>query len=106
MKTKITEEALVKLGFVKIPSLIQESYSLVFHDIAEDDSWIPGSMYYYYKALSLAVCNDKGKGEFYVFLREGNTENRMDDDIISITRCMLYVEDLIELIHIINLKID
>lgn len=103
MKTKITEEGLINLGFIKHLSMIQDSFSLVFHDICDDDPFIPDRKYYYHKELSLSVCNDKGKGEYYVFIREGNTEKRCDDDIITITRNMLYIEDLTKLIEVINL---
>ena len=101
---KITPDILTtKLGFVHVPNLIQDSYEYILENIDEENSFERGTRYYRYKAISLAVCNDKGKGEYYVFIREGETNKRHEDQVISITRNMLYVKDLEDLLRVLSL---
>ena len=102
-RIKITPDILLQKGFIVRPSIIQDSYEMILEDVDDEDPWIPGKRYYYYKAVSLAECNDKGKREYYVFLRQGSSNDRNDDEVVSVTRNMLYVDDLIKLIHILKL---
>ena len=60
MKTKLTKEILLnELSFKFLPGLIQDSY----HYIIEDEHFTDEDLKlesYSYKAISLAICNDKG----------------------------------------------
>jgi len=103
VRIKITPDILLQKGFIERPSLIQHSYELILINTDEEDPFIPGARSITYKSISLTECNDKGKGEYYVFIREGSTGQRHEDEVITITRNMLYVDDLIKLIHIIKL---
>lgn len=101
--TKITIEILENLGFILVPNLIQSSYMLILKDESELVGPIFGDSYYDFKALSVAVCNDKGLGEYYLFIRDGSTANRAEDEVICLTRNLLYEEDLKKFIRLINL---
>lgn len=92
MATKLTNEILLELGFKEHFSLIQNSFDLVLIDKLD-----------YFKSLSLRLCNDKGHGEYYVFMRNGESPNRWKDEIVTITCNMQYKEDLEQLIRIVNL---
>jgi len=102
-RIKITPDILLQKGFIARPSLIQDSYELILIDTDEEDPLTPGGRYITYKSITLTVCNDKGKGEYYVFIREGSTAQRHEDEVNTITRNMLYVDDLIKLIYILKL---
>lgn len=100
---KITPDILVnQLGFIHKPNLIQDSWELILENIDEQDEFI-NDRYYHYKSISLSMCNDKGKGEYYVFMREGQTNETHEDHTVTITRNMLYVEDLVKFIDILRL---
>jgi len=101
-KTKITIEELDKLGFIVQQSRIQDSYRLILNDVRSTCPFTHDP-YYYYREISLMLCNDKGKGEYYLFLREGETSNRDQDNVTTITRNMMYVEDLTSFINICKL---
>jgi hypothetical protein len=102
-KTKITGKLLHELGFKHVPSLIQESYMLVLVDQTFTPDFPGATNLHHFKALSLSLCNDKGKGEYYAFLREGSSPDRNKDDVITLTRNMEYEEDLRELIRLLQL---
>lgn len=99
---KLTEETITDLGFNTVKSCIQDSYLLILKDEKYKEDFLP-EVTYSYKAISLSLCNDKGQGEFYLFLREGFTDDRTKDEIVTITRNLQYVEDLEEFIRLTKL---
>lgn len=92
MATKITNEILLELGFEEHFSPIQNSFNLVIEGRRRQ-----------YKAVSLTICNDKGNGEYYLFVRQGETAIRHEDDVIVITNNMEFKEDLEQFLKIIRL---
>lgn len=84
---KLTPEILEKSGFkIFTPNynILPTSYSL---DVKRFEKW--------YTQISIAECNDKGLGEFYLFLKQGQDDNNPgQDDIISLTSELLYVHEL------------
>jgi len=102
-KVKITPEILINLGFIHRPNLIQESWEYVLTDVIFPKTFESDTVGYAYRSISLAICNDKGKGEYYVFLRDGNSNIRHDDEIITITKNMIYKSELVQLLKILKL---
>jgi len=89
----LTDEWFIKLGFTKVHTLIQDSYELVLIDevyVCEFTNLTT----YSYKSISASMCNDKGLGEYYLFIRQGSTNKRHQDDIVSSSRNLLYVHTL------------
>ena len=105
MKTLINEDSLGLIGFKKILNLIQDSYIYVLTDSSEMDSTLKTPMFHY-KALSLAWCNDLGKKEYYVFIREGTTNKRHEDDVITLSKSYQYIEQVQDLINALTIKVE
>lgn len=105
MNTILTYQDFIDLGFEYEPKasfLLQDGYKLILQDKGYN-SLISSSLIYIYRALSITLCNDKSNGEYYLFLIDGQSNNRQEDSIVTITRNLLYKEDLIEFIRILNL---
>lgn len=102
MKTKLTPEIIVGLGFKPAPNLIQESWTYIIKDVKLNPITPIDNTLYHYKSLSVSPCNDKGNGEYYLFMREGTTESRIQDDLVCLTSNLLYKEDLETLLNIIT----
>lgn len=96
MKIRINELNLLALGFIKKPNIIQDIYELVLLNNKYDNL-------YSYKSIILSECNDKGKGEYYCFIKQGETDDRYEDSIVTITNNMLYIEDLKKIIDVVKL---
>lgn len=93
---KLTEEIFLQLGFTKHQTLIQNHFNLIIEQIWCDD-------FLYYKEISCSLCNDKGLGEYYLFIREGNSNSRHEDDVVTITRKLIFKEDLEAIIKLCKL---
>ena len=103
MERIITPEILEQHGFILRPNLIQDSYEYIIKDIVyEADGILSKTDLHEYKAMSASWCNDKGKGEYYLFLREGSTNKRHEDEVVSLTRELLYEQDLIDFKRLIK----
>lgn len=100
---KITEEVLKTLGFVFVSNLIQNSWMLILKNEKIESEMFDTKTLYNFRAISVAECNDKGLGEYYLFLREGDTDKRHEDIVISLTRNLLYEGDLREFIRLLTL---
>jgi len=89
--TILTHEILDAMGFRCLMQDNSYSIELENNHFPKSDE-IPEI--YSYREISVSKCNDKGKGEWYVFLREGETFRRSEDEIVTLTRTLLYKEDL------------
>jgi len=98
------ENILIDLGFKKYESIIEPSYSYKLEDINEYDD-ILKKQHIHYKEISLMFCNDKGKGEYYVFIREGTTNDRLEDSIITISREYRFIHQVQNLLDSFLIKI-
>jgi len=97
----LSEEWLLKLGGKKIESVIEPSFSFVLQDEKIPDPILGGCLYKY-KEISLMLCNDTGKGEYYAFIREGTTTDRQKDDIVCLTRELNFVHSFQNLYYAIT----
>lgn len=86
----LTEEWLLKLGFEKKQHHLID---LVVKVISEVESPQDKSSVIF-KEVALSVCNDKGKGEYYFFMKQGNRNDEFDNSIVTITSDMRYVHQL------------
>lgn len=98
---RITREFLIEKGFIHRPSMIQESFEYVLQDTAKEDTWL-GGMWHHYKSLSMSICNDKGEGEWYLFLREGDTEKRHEDNVVSLSRSIMWEHEVLDFLRLIE----
>jgi hypothetical protein len=94
---KINEQSLLEIGFVKNTSLIQDSFS---YNILNHKSFceINQKEFFHFKEVSLSICNDKGNQEYYCYVRDGYTENRLDDDVVCLSRNYQYIHQVERLI--------
>lgn len=98
---KVTKEFLIEKGFKLVPSIIQDSFEYIMEDVNEESDW-SDERFVHYRSCSMSLCNDKGEGEYYFFLREGSTTNRHEDTISSISRSILYEEEVLDLLRLLG----
>lgn len=101
----INKDNLVNLlGFTHHPNLIQDSFSYTIEDHHSHDD-ILNTEFYHFKQLSLALCNDHGKGEYYVFIREGYTDKRHEDDIITLNKNYRFIHQVKNLLDCLLIEL-
>lgn len=89
---KITTDWLEnEMGFYRKPSLIQDSWAYVLYNGEFGKA-----------ELTLAECNDKGLGEFYVFIHEFEVPQKKPGDLVSLGRNLVEKQDLIDLLTILK----
>lgn len=101
MNRKLTPEIFQEHGFILRPNLIQDSYEFIIDD-ENGVCTFTNSPFFNYKAMSASWCNDKGQGEYYLFLRQGSTDKRHEDEVVTLTRELLYEQDLIDFKRLIK----
>lgn len=99
---KLNPDIFKELNFIHRPNLIQDSYEFIIEDTVYESEFLGDSKVYHYKSMSVSWCNDKGLGEYYLFLREGSTDKRHEDEVVTLTRELLYEDDLKDFIRLIK----
>jgi hypothetical protein len=105
MKTPITGTGLIKIGLRENTHLIQVSYSYILDNYKAFDDILKKDIFHY-KEISLSLCNDTGKNEYYVFIREGDTNKRHEDVIITLSRNYQYIEQVQTLINALQIEVE
>ena len=77
----ITTELLIKCGFTK--DNMNGAYIELNH-----------ACHSKFKSLSLAYNNDDSRDQYYVFYREGNSDNRVEDDVVVLRNDLRYMHEL------------
>lgn len=100
----LNKDRFLDLGFTYHENLIQDSFSYTLVDYKSFDTIVNKDMFHF-KQLSLSLCNDRGKGEYYVFIREGDTDKRHEDDIITLNRNYRFVHQVQNLLSDLLIEI-
>jgi hypothetical protein len=92
------------LGFTHNKSLIQESFSYTIEDHHSHDDLL-NSDFYHFKQLSLSLCNDYGKNEYYVFIREGYSNRREEDDVVTLSKNYQFIHQVKNLLDCLLIEL-
>ncbi len=103
MKNLTSQSFIDKRFQVLSQNTIFESFNLVLEDINIAPDEFDKLPCIRYRSISASVCNDKGKGEYYLFIREGETAQRHEDNVITLTRNLQYEEELDDFIRLLKL---
>lgn len=91
----LTEYELYLMGFKKKEHHLVDAYVMVLSEVESPlnkDSIM-------FKEIALSFCNDKGNGEYYFFMKQGNRNDIYSDAIVTLSSNINYVHQLQNLYH-------